>query len=509
VDLSVGSVFARRFRIERRLGGGAMGTVYEATHVDTDRRRALKVMRAELVGNEDMRRRFQQEAKIAAHVDSEFIVDVVDAGIDDETGLPFMVCELLEGEELAARLERGPLEVEAALTVLGQVAKALDKSHAASVVHRDLKPENIFLSRHGSGERVKVLDFGIAKIVSESALGKTRNLGTPLCMAPEQFSSQARLSPQTDLYAFGLLAFSVLAGKSYWHDDAKASTSLLEFAKKVMGAPTVPASQVAARYGVRLPSGFDAWFARATARAQADRFATASEAMTALEAAAGSSEASSRIDEATPAPALPSTTVVVEPPPSVATEPPSMQTVIADSGSVEIESSVSNAPSSVATVSMTPQAPGTRAPAAQYSNGSTLAMAMPSESKSPPSVSNESVEAPSRRRTVIAVACLALVGCVALAMRMVRGAPRSAASSTAVVGDAPAVKSDAPPRSPATGGTPSAPAPAASVSAAPSAATSASAAPEATATTSARVPPVAAPPRPKPPGRVDLLREEL
>ena len=158
-----------------------------------------------------MRERFKQEARIAAHVESEHIVDVFDAGVDEPTGMPFLVMELLQGEELSKRLKRlrrlPPAEVVA---FLHQTALALDRTHAK--LHRPpaiCKPDNPLLdpsARTGS-PRIKILDFGIAKIVAESATGgATRSLGTPLYMAPEQYRAGSKLTAAADIYALGMMA---------------------------------------------------------------------------------------------------------------------------------------------------------------------------------------------------------------------------------------------------------------------------------------------------------------
>src|ERR1700753_362313 len=169
--LTPGSLFAGRYRVVRPLASGGMGAVYEVIHVETERRRALKVMHAHLFQSEEMRERFKREARIAAHVESEFIVDVSDAGVDAETRMPFLVMELLRGEELGDRLKRlGRLPVGEVLTYLSQAAMALDRTHARNIVHRDLKPENFFLTQREDGSvRLKILDFGIAKLVAENA----------------------------------------------------------------------------------------------------------------------------------------------------------------------------------------------------------------------------------------------------------------------------------------------------------------------------------------------------
>src|SRR4051812_45324189 len=146
--LQNGTIFAGRYRVIRCIAAGGMGAVYEVLHLETERRRALKVMLPQMLQSAELRDRFKREAKVAAKVDSEFIVDVFDAGIDDMTQMPFLVMELLKGEELGKRLERqGRFSIDEVVTYLQQTALALDKTHKASIVHRDLKPENLFLTQ--------------------------------------------------------------------------------------------------------------------------------------------------------------------------------------------------------------------------------------------------------------------------------------------------------------------------------------------------------------------------
>ncbi len=163
-----------------------MGAIYEVIHIETQRRRALKIMLPHVLRSVELRERFKREARVAAEVESEFIVDVFDAGVDDTTQMPFLVMELLRGEELGKRLKRvGRLPSGEALAYLYQTALALDKTHRASIVHRDLKPENIFLMEREDGPpRVKVLDFGVAKLLAEGATsgGSTEVVGTPTYM---------------------------------------------------------------------------------------------------------------------------------------------------------------------------------------------------------------------------------------------------------------------------------------------------------------------------------------
>jgi tRNA A-37 threonylcarbamoyl transferase component Bud32 len=184
--LTPGAVFAGRYEIVRMLSHGGMGAVYEVIHRDTARRRALKVMLPTLLGDDSMRARFLLEARVTAEVASENLVETFDAGIDAATDQPFLVMELLKGSDLESWVQRGPVPWQEVVTLLSQVARGLDRTHAAGIVHRDLKPENLFVTtREDGAPLVKILDFGIAKVVNESAQKSTRSLGTPLYMAPE------------------------------------------------------------------------------------------------------------------------------------------------------------------------------------------------------------------------------------------------------------------------------------------------------------------------------------
>jgi eukaryotic-like serine/threonine-protein kinase len=287
--LQEGAVFADRYRILRRIAAGGMGAVYEVLHLETERRRALKVMLPHVLQSDDLRARFKREAKVAAQIESDFIVDVFDAGVDDATQMPFLVMELLRGEELGKRLKRlgrlPPIEVA---TWLQQTAVALDKTHRASIVHRDLKPENLFLAERDDGPpRIKVLDFGVAKIVAESATaGATQSIGTPIYMAPEQFNPRITLTAAADIFAFGMVAYTLLVGSPYWAEEARGG-NIFALATVAMRGPDEPASVRAALRGVALPPAFDAWFARVTAADPARRFPTASEAARALTEALG------------------------------------------------------------------------------------------------------------------------------------------------------------------------------------------------------------------------------
>src|SRR5258708_121537 len=166
-QIAPGQLFAGRYRIVRLIKAGGMGAGYEALHEQTRRRVALKVMRPEIVSDPVSRQRFAQEAQVATIIESKHVVDVMDAGVDDQTGIPFLVMEFLLGEELGDLVERaGRLAPGDVVAFLSQAARALDKAHARGVVHRDLKPENLFISlRDDEPPTLKILDFGIAKVL--------------------------------------------------------------------------------------------------------------------------------------------------------------------------------------------------------------------------------------------------------------------------------------------------------------------------------------------------------
>lgn len=217
--LAPGTVFHGVFEVVRCIKAGGMGAVYEVLQTSTRRHRALKVMLPSLVTDPEMRARFELEAKIAAGVESEHIVETMDAGIDQATGMPFIVMELLKGEELGALLKaRKRLSPEDVVTYLYQAAIALDRTHAAGIIHRDLKPENVFLMRRaGSPAIAKLLDFGISKAIHENRDADLTMpgivMGTPYYMAPEQARGDRGLDHRVDIWAAGVILYEALTGR--------------------------------------------------------------------------------------------------------------------------------------------------------------------------------------------------------------------------------------------------------------------------------------------------------
>jgi eukaryotic-like serine/threonine-protein kinase len=278
-SLREGAIFQGRYRVVRFIGAGGMGEVYEVVHLETRRRRALKRMLPSRVEDPDLRARFELEKTIRADIRSQHVVDTIDAG-DDDDGLPFLVMELLEGEDLAAILrQQKRLPAALVITLLHHAALALDRTHAAGIIHRDLKPENLFVTLRDDGSpHLKVLDFGIAKLIARSAEAAptTSAVGTAVYMAPEQMRGAGDIGAAADVYALGHVAYALLTGQAYWETERRALPNMIALHLKVAAGAKESAIARAARSGVDLPPAFDAWFAKATAPAPRERFPSAS-----------------------------------------------------------------------------------------------------------------------------------------------------------------------------------------------------------------------------------------
>jgi eukaryotic-like serine/threonine-protein kinase len=274
------AIIAGRYELLRPVGSGGMGEVWEARHLALDARVAIKFLKKPSPSDAAGRARFSTEAQVTARLRTRYAVQVFDYGVEED-GQPFLVMELLEGETLAERLRAaGRLSIEATVTFLRQAARALERAHALGIVHRDLKPENLFLVRDDEGrEQIKVMDFGIAKLVGtldprgaapgstpvapSSVTGTGAALGTPRYMAPEQIDHAAELGPAADVWALGVVAFECLTGKSPFDGPDVATI----FANIRRGQrPPVRALDAA------LPEELDAWLDGACARDPADRF---------------------------------------------------------------------------------------------------------------------------------------------------------------------------------------------------------------------------------------------
>jgi serine/threonine-protein kinase len=209
------------YRILRVLGEGGMGVVYEAEHMAMRRRAAIKVLRPELAKDEQAMHRFFNEARATNEVRHPGMVQVYDCG-RLEDGAPWLIMELLEGETLTRRLTRlSRLSSAEVIEIGGQAASVLEAAHGAGIVHRDLKPDNLFVipdPENDAAERVKVLDFGIAKLSRMSSTGSMRTqtgtlMGTPLYMSPEQCRGTKQIDARSDIYSLGLILYQLAAGE--------------------------------------------------------------------------------------------------------------------------------------------------------------------------------------------------------------------------------------------------------------------------------------------------------
>jgi serine/threonine-protein kinase len=209
------------------LGEGGMGSVYLAEHPTIGRRVAVKVLRTELGRDPEVLERFLNEARAANAIRHPNIIEILDSGTT-AAGVPYLVMELLEGETLRARMARagGPLPLRDALEIAYQTASALGAAHAKGIVHRDLKPDNLFLVPNDvdpGRERVKVLDFGIAKLqIDRAGSFRTRTgalMGTPVYMSPEQCLGTKTVDLRTDVYALGIILFEMLTGSPPYLSD--------------------------------------------------------------------------------------------------------------------------------------------------------------------------------------------------------------------------------------------------------------------------------------------------
>src|SRR4051812_20586386 len=256
-----------------------MGSVWLADHLALEIPCAIKFIDREQ-NSPDARRRFEREAKAAAHLRGQNVVQILDHGIWE--GVPYIAMEYLEGEDLASRLD-SVVRLPHAQTVriIAQVAKGLARAHAAGIVHRDMKPENIFLAKDGDDEVVKVLDFGIAKR-SQTALseGGTKTgslLGTPYFMSPEQARGTKEIDHRSDLFSLAIIAYYCVTGRLPFYSEG-----LGDVLAQIMYEPIPVPSQYAP-----VPPGFDAWWKRAAARPVEERFQSAKELADSLALALG------------------------------------------------------------------------------------------------------------------------------------------------------------------------------------------------------------------------------
>jgi len=232
-DPMLGHVVDGRYRLLRALERGGTGTIYVAEQLSVGRRVAVKVLRSCLVDEPKVARRFEREAEIISRLQHENTLRLFDFGWLED-GRPFLVTELLEGETLGQRVERGRLSTGEAVSICCDILAALQEAHELGIVHRDLKPSNVFLQNGENGLRVRVLDFGIARRGASTTLTEPGMImGTPAYMSPEQ-SLKDSIDGRSDLYGVGAILFECLTGRPPFLADS-AQTLILKHA--LMQAP--------------------------------------------------------------------------------------------------------------------------------------------------------------------------------------------------------------------------------------------------------------------------------
>ena len=283
-DPWIGRVLADTYQIIEQLGEGGMGRIFSARHLRLrDRRVAVKVLGEEFVREPEIVARFEQEVESASRVVHPHVIEVYDAGHTAE-GVHFLVTEMLEGEDLGALIERTkkPLAVDLAVMLARQACLALGAAHACGIVHRDVKPENVFVIQVDGHPFVKVLDFGISKVIQRGGTKLTRTgavLGTPAYMSPEQ-ARGGDVDLRTDVYGVGATLYTALAGRAPFEGDDPA----MALSKLVSEEPPRLRSIASS-----VPGELEVIVQRAMAKDPRDRYSSAAELEEALAAFATAS----------------------------------------------------------------------------------------------------------------------------------------------------------------------------------------------------------------------------
>ncbi|MDD5305781.1 MAG: serine/threonine-protein kinase [Deltaproteobacteria bacterium] len=266
-DPLVGATIDGRYKVEKKLGEGGMGVVYLATHAIIGKKCALKVLRGELSGEKEVAERFTQEARAAAAIGNEHIIEITDFGTLGD-GSAYFVMEFLDGKPLHDVIEENPqMDPARVLRIVAQCCDALDAAHSATIVHRDLKPDNIFLIKRSSDQDfVKILDFGIAKMARETGrLTRTGMIfGTPQYMSPEQAAGTA-MDGRTDIYSMGIIMYELLCG----HVPFEADTFMGVLTKHLYEEPIPPRRLLPP---VDVPSNVEAVLLKAIAKKPERRY---------------------------------------------------------------------------------------------------------------------------------------------------------------------------------------------------------------------------------------------
>jgi serine/threonine-protein kinase len=281
MKIEAGAYVTPNVRLLRLLGEGGMGSVWVAQHESLGTEVAVKFLSGDYANDAAARARFSREAAAASRVKSAHVVSIYDHGITD-TNVPFIVMELLQGADLAERLQaEKKLSPNLVVTIVSQLAKALERAHDAGVVHRDIKPENIFLGSEGGEVFVKLLDFGVAKTETQLQQKTTgrhstlagESLGTPFYMSPEQFKNSKDIDFRTDFWSVGVVVYEALTGRLPFVGDTVSAVAIVVNEANAVSPSTVEPA---------LPKALDGWFAKSCARQPADRFQSAREQSSAL-----------------------------------------------------------------------------------------------------------------------------------------------------------------------------------------------------------------------------------
>ena len=272
-----GTVIDGKYRLDKPIGIGGMGAVYFATQIDLGRKVAIKLLHPNFHQNSDVIERFHREAKLAASIGHDNICEVTDFGTTED-GAPYLVMPVLKGCAYSEVLKKESMPLERVCDIMGQVLSALDAAHIAGVVHRDLKPDNIFISKVGDRKDfVKLLDFGISKVLESSAMKElTRTgtvMGTPVYMAPEQARGEKNVDHRLDIYAAGVILYESLTG-SRPHDG----DSYNEIVFKIITESFPPPREL----NPDIPKKLEKIVIKAMAKEPSERYASAKEMAVAL-----------------------------------------------------------------------------------------------------------------------------------------------------------------------------------------------------------------------------------
>jgi eukaryotic-like serine/threonine-protein kinase len=278
--VNIGERIAGKYVVERVIGEGGMGLVVAARHVELDQVVAIKFLLPQIAEHATAAQRFRREARAAARIRGEHACRILDVATLD-SGVPYMVMEYLEGCDLSTELlRRRRLPPEEAVDYLLQACEALAEAHAGGIVHRDLKPGNFFLAVRSDGTRcLKVLDFGVSKLLSDSdggGMGLTSTasmIGSPLYMSPEQLESAKDVDARTDIWGLGCVLYELVTGRTPFLAD-----SLAQLTHAVLSAQ--PPS--CATLGIHVPEGLEMIIMRALSKRREQRFASVAELARAL-----------------------------------------------------------------------------------------------------------------------------------------------------------------------------------------------------------------------------------